>query len=54
MYTCLQGEAAPLVARGLLQHESKLSVLNFAIRKAPQHQVSVPNKASLLLCSGLR
>lgn len=49
-----QGTAAPLVARGLLQHEAKLSVLNFSLRKASTYQAPVANKAQLVLCTGLR
>ena len=44
----------PILLHGLLQHETKLSVLNFSIRKASSHTGSVPNKAELLFCSGLR
>ena len=51
---CLQGEGMPLLLHGLLQHETKLSVLNFSIRKASSHTGSIPNKAELLFCSGLR
>ncbi|KAK9812112.1 hypothetical protein WJX73_007769 [Symbiochloris irregularis] len=50
----LKGTAAPLVARGLLQHEAKLSVLNFSLRKASTYQAPVANKAQLVLCTGLR
>ena len=49
-----QGAAAPLVATGLLQHESRLSVLNFAIRKAAGFEAPLPNKAPLLFVTGLR
>ena len=50
----MQGLAAPLVARGLLQHEAKLSVLNFAVRKSPYCKQPIANKAPLLLSTGLR
>ena len=46
--------AAPLVAMGLLQHESRLSVLNFAVRKAAGFEAPLPNKAPLLFVTGLR
>lgn len=49
-----QGAAAPLVATGLLQHESRLSVLNFAVRKAAGFEAPLPNKAPLLFVTGLR
>ena len=44
----------PVLLHGLLQHETKLTVLNFGIRKASSHTGSIPNKAELLFCSGLR
>jgi pre-rRNA-processing protein TSR1 len=51
---CAQGEAAPLAVFGLLQHESKLSVLNFSLRKAAAFEAPLPNKAPLLFVTGLR
>ena len=51
---CLQGEGMPILLHGLLQHETKLSVLNFSMRKASSSVESIPNKAELLFCSGLR
>jgi hypothetical protein len=42
------------VATGLLQHESRLSVLNFAVRKAAAFADPLPNKAPLLFVTGLR
>ncbi len=51
---CLQGKGMPILLHGLLQHETKLSVLNFSIRKASSHTGSIPNKAELLFCTGLR
>ncbi len=50
----LQGSAAPLVAHGLLQHETKLSVLNFAVKKDSNFTETLPNKAELLFVTGLR
>ena len=49
-----QGEAAPLAVFGLLQHEAKLSVLNFGVRKAAALEEPLPNKAPLLLVTGVR
>lgn len=45
---------APLQIFGLLQHESKLSVLNFGVKKAATFGETLPNKADLLLVTGLR
>lgn len=42
------------MATGLLQHESRLSVLNFAVRKAAGFEAPLPNKAPLLFVTGLR
>ena len=39
---------------GLLQHEAKLSVLNFGVRKAAAFEDPLPNKAPLLLVTGVR
>ena len=39
---------------GLLQHEAKLSVLNFGVRKAAALEEPLPNKAPLLLVTGIR
>jgi len=50
----LQGRAAPFVAHGLLQHETKLSVLNFAVKKDSNFTETLPNKAELLFVTGLR
>ena len=44
----------PLVATGLLQHEAKLSVLNFAVKKAAAYDGPVANKDQLLFVSGVR
>ena len=54
MLSCAQGDAAPLAVFGLLQHESKLSVLNFSLRKAAAFEAPLPNKAPLLFVTGLR
>ena len=48
------GAAMPLVATGLLQHEAKLSVLNFAVKKLPAFDGPVANKDELLFVSGVR
>lgn len=50
----LQGLQPPLVAHGLLQHETKLSVLNFAIKKDANFSETLKNKTELLFVTGLR
>ena len=50
-----QSGAAPvLTAWGLLQHECKLSVVNFSVRKATGFTDPVVNKEELLFVTGLR
>ncbi|KAL3135477.1 hypothetical protein ABBQ38_005957 [Trebouxia sp. C0009 RCD-2024] len=49
-----QGLQPPLVAHGLLQHETKLSVLNFAVKKDANFSETLQNKAELLFVTGLR
>ena len=49
-----EGAAMPLVATGLLQHEAKLSVLNFSVKKCAAHEGAVANKDELLFVSGVR
>lgn len=49
-----QGVVPPLVATGLLQHEAKLTVLNFGIKKAAAYARPLPSKAELLLVTGVR
>eukprot|EP00887_Chlorella_sp_A99_P006809 scaffold2.g6809.t1 len=46
--------APPVVAFGLLQHECKLSVVNFGVRKVAAVEEPVAAKEPLLLVSGLR
>lgn len=43
-----------LVAHGLLQHETKLSVLNFAVKKDANFSETLQNKTELLFVTGLR
>ncbi|CAL8469855.1 g9397 [Coccomyxa elongata] len=50
----LRGELPPLAVFGLLQHETKLSVVNFSVRKAAALEEPLPNKSELLLVTGLR
>ena len=52
--TLQEGAAMPLVATGLLQHEAKLSVLNFGIKKVAACGAPVANKDELLFVSGVR
>jgi pre-rRNA-processing protein TSR1 len=44
----------PLVVFGLLQHEGKLSVLNFGLKKAAGYSESIRNKEELLFVTGVR
>jgi pre-rRNA-processing protein TSR1 len=48
------GAAPPLTAFGLMQHESKLSVVNFSMRKAAGYELPIKNKEELLFVTGLR
>lgn len=48
------GGSPPLLATGLLQHEAKLTVLNFGIKKAPLYTDTLPSKTQLLLVTGVR
>lgn len=50
----MQGLQAPVVAHGLLQHETKLSVLNFAVKKDANFSETLQNKTELLFVTGLR
>ena len=50
----VQGLAPPLTATGLLQHETKLTVLHFGLRKSAAFSAPLPNKAPLLLVTGIR
>ena len=43
-----------MTAVGLLQHETQLTVLHFGVRKAAGYANPLPNKADLLLVTGLR
>jgi pre-rRNA-processing protein TSR1 len=46
--------AVPLVVHGLLQHEGKLSVLNFGLKKVQGYGESIHNKEELLFVTGVR
>lgn len=50
----MQGKALPLSVFCLLQHETKLSVVNFSVRKSLSFEGPLPNKAELLLMTGVR
>ncbi|CAL5218954.1 g706 [Coccomyxa viridis] len=50
----LQGKSLPLSVFGLLQHETKLSVVNFSVRKSASFEEPLPNKAELLILTGVR
>lgn len=49
-----QGMAPMISAWGLLQHETKLSVLNFSIKKASGCEEPIPNKDELHFITGIR
>ena len=53
-WSVVQGLQPPLVAHGLLQHETKLSVLNFAVKKDAHFSETLQNKTELLFVTGLR
>jgi pre-rRNA-processing protein TSR1 len=46
--------AVPLTVYGLLQHEAKLSVVNFSMKKAASYAETIRSKEELLLVCGLR
>lgn len=48
------GSSPSVVATGLLQHEAKLTVLNFGVKKASSYNETLPSKAQLLLVTGVR
>lgn len=48
------GAAPPMSCWGLLQHEAKLSVVNFTVKKAASYSDPVANKEELLLVTGVR
>jgi pre-rRNA-processing protein TSR1 len=48
------GQAPPLSIFGLLQHECKMSVANFAVHKAAGYEEPIANKQELLFFTGLR
>jgi pre-rRNA-processing protein TSR1 len=52
--TSSAASAVPLTVYGLLQHEAKLSVVNFSIKKAASYAETIRSKEELLLVCGLR
>jgi pre-rRNA-processing protein TSR1 len=46
--------AVPLTVYGLLQHEAKLSVVNFSMKKAASYAETIRSKEELLLVCGVR
>ena len=46
--------APPVVAFGLMQHETKISVLNFSVHKASSYADPIANKESLIFYDGIR
>ena len=49
-----QGKAEVLTAFGCLQHETRLSVLNFTLKKLPGCEETISNKQKLLFVTGFR
>lgn len=50
----LEGVSPPLVVWGLMQHECKMSVVNFSIKKSPRYDEVIKNKEELVFVTGLR
>ena len=48
------GGVLPVMVTGLLQHEAKLSVVNFSVKKAGSYAPAIVNKEELLLVFGVR
>ncbi|MQL84100.1 hypothetical protein Taro_016588 [Colocasia esculenta] len=51
---CNQSARLPVVASGLLQHESKMSVLHFSIKKYDSYEAPIKSKESLIFHVGFR
>lgn len=51
---CMHAQVKPLIACGLLQHESKMSVLHFSIKKHETYDAPVKAKEELLFHVGFR
>ncbi|KAL6544147.1 hypothetical protein OROGR_010644 [Orobanche gracilis] len=51
---CTQSKRLPVIACGLLQHESKISVLHFSIKKHESYDVPIKSKEELLFHVGFR
>ncbi|KAG7971506.1 hypothetical protein I3843_07G137300 [Carya illinoinensis] len=51
---CLLGKTVPVVASGLLQHESKMSVLHFSIKKHDTYSAPIKAKEELVFHVGFR
>ncbi|KAH6821037.1 pre-rRNA-processing TSR1-like protein [Perilla frutescens var. hirtella] len=51
---CALSEKMPIIASGLLQHESKISVLHFSIRKHDSYDAPIKAKEELLFHVGFR
>eukprot|EP00873_Tetraselmis_striata_P008944 jgi/Tetstr1/429208/TSEL_019160.t1 len=50
----LEGGRPPLVAVGLMQHECKLTVVHFLVKKAKGYTDPLANKEELIFCTGVR
>ncbi|KAI3464702.1 hypothetical protein Pfo_021365 [Paulownia fortunei] len=51
---CMLAKTLPVIASGLLQHESKISVLHFSIRKHDTYDAPIKAKEELLFHVGFR
>ncbi|XP_039138293.1 pre-rRNA-processing protein TSR1 homolog [Dioscorea cayenensis subsp. rotundata] len=51
---CVQSQKLPVVAYSLLQHESKMSVLHFSIRKHDSYEQPIKSKDTLIFHVGFR
>ncbi|KMT17059.1 hypothetical protein BVRB_2g041210 isoform A [Beta vulgaris subsp. vulgaris] len=51
---CLRAKIIPIITCGLLQHESKMSVLHFSIKKHDSYQEPIKGKEELIFHVGFR
>ncbi|KAK9135740.1 hypothetical protein Syun_015070 [Stephania yunnanensis] len=51
---CFLAKTSPIIASGLLQHESKMSVLHFSIKKHDTYEPPIKSKESLIFHVGFR
>ncbi|XP_021761213.1 pre-rRNA-processing protein TSR1 homolog [Chenopodium quinoa] len=53
-YLCLRAKMMPIISCGLLQHESKMSVLHFSIKKHDSYHEPIKGKEELIFHVGFR